>query len=201
MSRKYNSRDGCVHIFYRKLSVCLYTLLRATMSSQNNEEVKAEVAAPMAQASAAQPVITTAWSGVSGPVSFSANAGRLVSLGGFTQSINPSGQFTLDSASGKLTYTGHASIYVRVTVNYSVSMLAPLAAQSLVTYISKNGSAAVAGPSNKLTFSPGGPVFALPGSLTDVLQLAHGDCIQLGAKYSATSPVPFSCISYAVSGA
>lgn len=150
-------------------------------------------------------IVQSAPSGVSASTSASssinmtANTGRTVPLGSFTVTSNPASDFTFDTTTGKATYTGSATRRFRVDMMYSITTIVPLTTQTLSVFISKNSSATLAGSRNVWTFIALGTVVTLPCCVSDTVQLATNDTVQLAALYTATAGVTFRDISVAIS--
>lgn len=130
-------------------------------------------------------------------ISFTANTPKVVSLASFSQSINPNSDFSFNSSTGECKYTGTPTKYFRVSVNFSCTALAVASTQT--NYISKNGSTSISAQRSVNSYLLLGQTNIDSYSLSDVIQLATNDTIQLGSQLSTTNNVTFSNISYAIS--
>lgn len=145
----------------------------------------------------ASPSCIGIWTSASSAISFTANTPKLVSLGSFNQSINGKSDFSYDSSTGKCTYTGSPTRYFRVSINYSTTSLAVASTQT--NYISLNGSTTISGQRVVNSYLLLGQANIESNLISDVIQLANNDTIQLGAQSSTTNNVTYSNISYAIS--
>jgi hypothetical protein len=145
---------------------------------------------------------SSAWSNDSVGITFTANTPRLVPVTGFTQSVNTSSGWAVETSTGKHTYTGHNRT-VRISINYSVTKPIVLTTQTLTTFLSKNGGTTINGKRMATTFVLSGLGETDDHCLSAVVQVASGDTLQLGASYSATlggGGISFSAVSYDVNG-
>jgi len=132
----------------------------------------------------------------SSSISFTANTPKVVSLGSFSQTINPNSDLSYNSSTGQCTYTGSATRYFRVIIGYSITALA--VASTHTNYVSYNGSTSISGLRSVKTFLLLGPTDTSPYMISDIIQLANNDTIQLGAQSSTTSSVTYSNINYSI---
>jgi hypothetical protein len=142
------------------------------------------------------PSLISIYTSANSAISFTASTPRIVSLGSFSQTINPNSDFSFSSSTGQITYTGSITRYFRIHINYSTTALA--VAATLTNYISKNSSTSISGLSNVVTYLLLGSVTTNSYSLSDIMQLANGNTIQLGAECSSTQNVTYSNISYSI---
>jgi hypothetical protein len=143
------------------------------------------------------PSCISIWTSASSGISFTANTPKVVSLGSFSQALNPNSDFSYDSSTGQITYTGSVTRYFRITSQYSIAALA--VASTHTNYLSKNGSTSISGQRVVNTFLLLGQANTSAYSLSDIIQLAQNDTIQLGGESSTTSTVTYSNISYSIS--
>lgn len=130
-------------------------------------------------------------------LSFVTSTSRMISIGSFAQTINPVSDFSFNSTTGQITYNGSTTRYFQVIVNYSITALS--IATTLTNYISKNGSISISGQSNVITYLLLGPVTTNSYSLSNIVQLANGNTIQLAAQCNVTQSITYSNISYSIS--
>jgi hypothetical protein len=151
-----------------------------------------------AATSAATSSVSSAWSSSSVSVVFGANTPQLISVGDFTQTENIGSEWKVDTSSGKHTYSGQTRPF-RVTVNFTNARLAPLATQTVTSFLSKNGSTVINGKrvEEKFTLTSTG---SGDHCLSCNLSLTSDDYIQLGAEYSTVDTIAFSSISYDING-
>lgn len=144
-----------------------------------------------------QPSCISIWTSANSSISFTANTPKVISLSSFAQTVNPNSDFSFNSSTGECKYTGSATKYFRVSVNYSMLSLAVASTQT--NYISKNGSTSISGQRATNSYIVLGPLIVEAYSLEDIVQLSTNDTIQLGAQSSTTNSVSYSNISYAIS--
>jgi len=137
------------------------------------------------------------WTSASTAISFTANTPKVVSLASFSQSVNPNSDFSYDSSTGEVTYTGASTRYFKVTVNFSCTALAVASTQT--NYISLNGSTTIGAQRSVNSYLLLGQANIDSYSLSDIIQLATNDTVQLGSQLSTTNNVTFSNISYSIS--
>lgn len=142
------------------------------------------------------PSAISIWTSASSGISMTANTPQVVSLGSFSQALNPNSDFSYGSSTGQITYTGSATRYFRISVNFSIAALA--VASTHTNYLSKNGSTSISGKRIVNTFLLLGQANTSAYSISDIIQLATNDTLQLGAQSSTTSTITYSNISYSV---
>ena len=142
------------------------------------------------------PSCVSIWSSDNVSISFTANTPKVINITNFSQTVNPNSDFTFSSSTGQLTYTGATTRYFRVTVQYSYSALA--IATTLTNYLSKNGSTSISGARTVITFLLLGQASVFNSYVSDIVQLATNDTIQLGGQLATTNSVSFQALNYCV---
>src|SRR5271165_294645 len=142
------------------------------------------------------PSAISIWSPDTVSISFTANTPKLVPITSFTQTVNPNSDFSFTSSTGQCQYTGTPTKYFTVTINYSTTALAVSA--TLTNFISHNGSTTIGGQRNVTTSLLLGSALTTAYSLTDVIQLAHNDTIELAAQNSTSGNVSYQAVSYVI---
>jgi hypothetical protein len=142
------------------------------------------------------PSALSIYTSASSGISLTANTPQVISLGSFSQTVNPNSDFSFNSSTGQCTYTGSATRYFKVTCYFCVQALA--IASTHTNYLSKNGSTSISGQRIVNTFLLLGAVNTNSHSISDIIQMATNDIIQLGGESSTTSTVTYSNISYSI---
>lgn len=128
-------------------------------------------------------------------ISYTAATAKLIDLGTFSVLNNPASEFASTAATGKVTYSGSATRYFRVTINFS---LLPVAgARTLTFWVSKNGSLTQVAPSVR-NFTTLSDIAYTPASVSAIYQLATNDTVQLAGLYSNTENVSMYDAQYIV---
>jgi hypothetical protein len=125
-----------------------------------------------------------------------ANTPQVISIGSFSQTVNPNSDFSFDSSTGQCTYTGSVTRYCKVTIEYSTTALAVASTQT--NFISHNGSTSISNKRIVNSFLLLGATNISPYSISDTIQLATNDTIQLAGQSSTTSTVTYSNVSYLI---
>ncbi len=141
------------------------------------------------------------WSSAVAPAVLVATVGAVVTSTGFTVTANPQSDFSANTSTGQVTYTGATTRYFRVAISYSVQGYAPGSPQTLATYLVKNGITAVAGVRNLHSFTSASLATLAPGALVDVIQMSTGNTVQLAAQLSESNTINFQAISVAITAA
>ena len=144
------------------------------------------------------PSAITAWTSGSTATSLTASTSAVIGVTGFTQILNPNSDFTLGTGTGQCKYTGSSTRYFRVSINFGVSVPAVLTTQTLTIFVTKNSPGSAAGSRAVFSVTLAGAT-AFTGQLSDIVQLANNDTIQLAALYTATASATFSNVNYAIS--
>jgi hypothetical protein len=144
------------------------------------------------------PSAISLWSSSSVGISFTASTPQPLAITGFSVPSNPNGDFSTNTSTGQVTYNGSSTRWFRVTADYSYDSLAPGTTQTFTTYLSKNGSTSISGKRKVVTFVPSGQTSTFSDSITDLVQLAESDTLQLGGEYSASATVNISNVSYTI---
>jgi hypothetical protein len=146
--------------------------------------------------SQSSPSALSIYTSASSSISFTVSTPQVVSLGSFSQTVNPNSDFSFNSSSGQCTYSGSSTRYFRITVCYSIAALA--VASTHTNYLSKNGSTSISGQRVVNTFLLSGQTNTNAYTISDIVQLANNDTIQLGGESSTSSNVTYSNISYSI---
>lgn len=178
------------------ISSSLFLKLDGTTTMSGNLNLGSNNIVSCNNVSQSTPSAISIWTSASSGIAFTANSPQVVSLGSFSQAVNPNSDFSYNSSTGQITYTGSVTRYFKVTSQYSIAALA--VASTHTNYLSKNGSTSISGQRAVNTFLLLGQANTAAYSLADIVQLAQNDTIQLGAQSSTTSTVTYSNISYSI---
>ena len=142
------------------------------------------------------PSAISIWSPDTVSIAYTAATVRLINITNFTQSLNPKNDFTATLSTGLIRYTGALTRYFYVMIHYGVSLAS--VANSLTHYISKNSSLVISGQRTVLTNVVTGDTRILTNCISNVVQLALNDTIQLGGLFTQTTNVSYSNVSYSI---
>lgn len=142
------------------------------------------------------PSAISIWSSDNVSISFTANTPKLIPITNFSQSVNPKSDFSYTSSTGECKYTGSTTRYFRVTIQYSYAALA--IATTLTNFISKNGSTSISGARTVVTFLLLGQASVFNSFITDIVQLATNDTIQLGGQLATSNNVSYQALNYCI---
>jgi len=178
------------------VSSSLFLKLDGTTTMTGNLNIGSNNIVSANNISQSTPSAISIWTSASSGISMTANTPQVVSLGSFSQSLNPNSDFSYTSSTGQCTYTGSVTRYFKVTIYFSIAALA--VASTHTNYISKNGSTSISGQRIVNSFLLLGQTNISSHSISDIIQLANNDTIQLGAQSSTTSTITYSNISYSI---
>lgn len=136
-----------------------------------------------------QPSSISIWSSNTVGISFTANTARLIPITGFTQTVNPNSDFSFNSSTGLITYTGSTTRYFQVSILFSYQALG--IASNFTSFISKNGGLTIPNMRTFVSFLLLGQTNYFTSNLFDTIQLATNDTIQLGGLLTSSSTVNY----------
>lgn len=126
--------------------------------------------------------------------SFTSNTPKLISITGFSQTLNANNDFSFNSITGECKYTGSITRPFRVTIQYSYAALA--LASTMTNFISKNSSTTIPANRTVITFLLLGQASVFNSYISTNISLATNDTIILGGQLSTNNSVNIQAVSY-----
>lgn len=139
---------------------------------------------------ASAPSLYTAWTtNQAASIAFTASTNKLIDIPGFTEGLDPAGEWTLTTTTGKCTYTGTSTRYFKIDILFNVAP--PASNQILWAWVSKNSSIAAIRDSVLIQTGAAPSTQYMPILASNVYQLATNDTVQLVMQTNASVSVTF----------